>query len=261
MMFGRKKKQVSQDTANESPQTQSSQPDGSGADPAARDMSGTPADTTEETRAGGAVEGPQDSADVDDLGSLVDLGCVHVRPAPGMELRLELDAKTNDVSGLQMGNDDGAVQVQVFAAPRSSGIWDEIRGEITEMISGSGGTVEETGGTFGTELRTRLAQTGPQGRTVFAPAVFAGVDGPRWFLRAVYSGAPAIDESARAEFDECVRSIVVTRGEEPRAPREMLPLTMPVTAEQGPAGPGEDGAPADDDFKPFERGPEITEVR
>src|SRR5699024_3394760 len=123
-----------------------------------------------------------------------------------------LDPKTNEVSGVQMGDDDGAVQVQVFAAPRSGGIWEEIRAEIAEMISGSGGTVEEADGSFGVELSTRLAQSGPQGRTVFAPAVFAGVDGPRWCLRAVYSGAPAVDESARENFDECVRSIVVTRG-------------------------------------------------
>lgn len=258
MMFGRKKKQGSEETANATPEPESSQPAGSGTEPAAGD---TPRSTDETTPAPRPAEGPRDSSDAEDLGSLVDLGSVHARPAPGMELRLEIDAKTNDVSGVQMGNDEGAVQVQVFAAPRSSGIWDEIRGEISEMISGNGGTVEEVDGTFGTELRTRLAQPGPQGRTVFAPAVFAGVDGPRWFLRAVYSGAPAVDESARAAFDECVRSIVVTRGDEPRAPREMLPLTMPEGAAKGPVDLDEDGAPAGDDLKPFERGPEITEVR
>lgn len=259
MMFGRKKKQDSKDSANATPATEPSQPDASATDAAQESAETEPAQ--ESTSSSVPADGPMDSADVEDLGALVDLGCVHARPAPGMELRLELDAKTNDVSGLQMGNDDGAVQVQVFAAPRSSGIWDEIRGEIAEMISGNNGTVEEVDGTFGTELRTRLAQTGPQGRTVFAPAVFAGIDGPRWFLRAVYSGAPAVDASARAVFDDCVRSIVVTRGDEPRAPREMLPLTMPAAAEQSTAEPTEDGAPAGDDLKPFERGPEITEVR
>ncbi|WEV78972.1 DUF3710 domain-containing protein [Janibacter cremeus] len=257
-MFGRKKKQGSEEAADAAPERDAPQPAGSGTEPAA----GDPAETIAGTSPAGSPDGgPRDSADVEDLGSLVDLGSVHARPAPGMELRLELDAKTNDVSGLQMGNDDGAVQVQVFAAPRSSGIWDEIRSEISEMIAGNGGTVEEAEGTFGTELRTRLAQPGPQGRTVFAPAVFAGVDGPRWFLRAVYSGAPAVDESARAAFDECVRSIVVTRGDEPRAPREMLPLTMPESATQGPVELDEDGTPAGEDLKPFERGPEITEVR
>src|SRR5699024_5289910 len=115
-------------------------------------------------------------------------------------------------------------------------------------------------GCFGAELHTRLAQTGPQGRTVFAPAVFAGVDGPRWFLRAVYSGAPAVDETARVAFDECVRSIAVTRGDEPRAPREMLPMTMPTSAAKRPMDLADESS-AREDLNPFERGPEITEVR
>ncbi|HCE60952.1 MAG TPA: DUF3710 domain-containing protein, partial [Janibacter terrae] len=92
--------------------------------------------------------------------------------------------------------------------------------------------------------------------------VFAGVDGPRWFLRAVYSGAAAVDESARAALDEVVRSVVVDRGEEPRAPREMLPLTMPSTQRAArPAADEPADAPVEDDLRPFERGPEITEVR
>jgi len=54
-------------------------------------------------------------------------------------------------------------------------------------------------------------------------------------------------------------------------PREVLPLTLPQEAQD--AGPGDlpqteagdDGASSDathlDDLKPFDRGPEITEVR
>ena len=45
-----------------------------------------------------------------------------------------------------------------------------------------------TRGGLGTELRTRMPSAGPDGRTVFAPATFVGVDGPRWFLRGVLSG-------------------------------------------------------------------------
>lgn len=245
MMFGRKKKDAAQDEAQ---QTEDQ-------------VDESVAPDAEDAAAEEASEGPLERADITDLGNRIDLGSVHVMPGPGMELRLEVDSTSQEVSALQMGDDDGAVQVQVFAAPRSSGIWDDIRDEIAEMIRGNGGTVEETTGTFGSELRTRLAQPGPQGRTVFAPALFAGIDGRRWFLRAVYSGAPAIDDEARARYDECIRSIVVTRGDEPRAPREMLPLRMPD--EQAAAGPvelDEDGTPTDD-LKPFERGPEITEVR
>lgn len=254
MMFGRKskKKDAVRDDAQETPAEGTATTD-------------APADATAEdgdSAADGAPSrGPRDRSEVSDLGNLIDLGSLHAMPGPGMELRLEVDSSTNEVSAAQIGDDHGSVQIQVFAAPRSSGIWDEIRAEISEMIQGKGGTVEETTGPFGPELRTRLAQTGPQGRTVFAPAVFAGVDGRRWFLRAVYSGAPAVDEEARVPYDDCLRSVVVTRGDDPRAPREMLPMVVPSEkAQSGPVELDEDGSPADD-LKPFERGPEITEVR
>lgn len=254
MMFGRKSKkkdavpEEAQEASADAVEAASTTDESAGTAEDARDESGPP-------------QGPRDREDVSDLGALIDLGSVHALPGPGMELRLEVDSSSNEVSAIQMGDDDGAVQIQVFAAPRSSGIWDEIREEIAEMIQGNGGTVEEVKGTFGPELRTRLAQTAPQGRTVFAPAVFAGIDGRRWFLRAVYSGAPAIDDAARTAYDDCIRSLVITRGEEPRAPREMLPLSVPSTNDpSGPVELDEDGTPTDD-LKPFERGPEITEVR
>ncbi|WP_435198387.1 DUF3710 domain-containing protein [Janibacter sp. GS2] len=250
MMFGRKKKDIAEDEASTPGQGAAD----TGAD-TTTDAAVDPAPVT-------ASEGPRDSSEVTDLGSRIDLGSVHALPGPGMELRLEVDATSQEPSAIQMADDQGALQIQVFAAPRSSGIWGEIREEIAEMIRGNGGTVEEGVGPFGTELRTRLAQPGPQGRTVFAPAIFAGVDGSRWFLRAVYSGAPAVDEAARAPYDECLRSIVVTRGDEPRAPREMLPLVVPSReASDDPVELDEDGTPTGDDLKPFERGPEITEVR
>lgn len=250
MMFGRKKKDVAEDEAT-TPQ-----------ESAADTRADTTTDAAVDSAAVAASEGPCDSSEVTDLGSRIDLGSVHALPGPGMELRLEVDGTSKEPSAIQMADDQGALQIQVFAAPRSSGIWGEIREEIAEMIRGNGGTVEEGVGPFGAELRTRLAQPGPQGRTVFAPAIFAGVDGSRWFLRAVYSGAPAVDEAARAPYDECLRSIVVTRGDEPRAPREMLPLVVPSSAaSDDPVELDEDGTPTGDDLKPFERGPEITEVR
>lgn len=257
MMFGRKKKNVATDEAT-TPQESTAE---TGPDVTPDSATGAAADAVD-SDAATTPEGPRDRSQVTELGPLIDLGSVHALPGPGMELRLEVDNTSQEVSAIQMGDDEGSVQIQVFAAPRSSGIWGEIRDEISEMIRGNGGTVDEGPGPFGPELRTRLAQPGPQGRTVFAPAVFAGVDGRRWFLRAVYSGAPAIDEVAREPYDNCLRSIVVTRGDEPRAPREMLPLAVPSTeTDDVPVELDEDGAPAGDDLKPFERGPEITEVR
>jgi|SRR5471030_300805 len=105
---------------------------------------------------------------------------------------------------------------------------------------------------------------GPDGRTVFSPARFVGVDGPRWFLRAVLSGRAAIDEDAASALLDVVRSTVVVRGDEAMAPRELLALKLPDQSE--PSGQELDDeepatvAPSLADLNPFERGPEITEI-
>lgn len=212
-MFGRKKKDASQ---TEVPATDPTTP--------------VAADEASDPAAAEPGNGPFDESQVDGLGGRIDLGGIWLRPVQGMEVRLEVEQATEKVSAVQVSIDDATAQLQAFAAPRTSGIWDEIRGEIAEMIETNRGTVEEATGPFGTELRTRLPQPGADGRTVFAPAIFVGVDGPRWFLRAVYSGRAAVDEGARRALDAAVADSVVVRGADPMAPREMLPLRMPEGA-------------------------------
>jgi hypothetical protein len=215
------------------------------------------------------LRGPFDSADVDASDDRLDLGALRIRGVPGMELRLEVDESAQQVVAATAVIGDSAVQLQAFAAPRTSGIWDGIRAEIAESIVSQGGTADEAQGELGTELRTRMPSAGPDGRTVFAPARFAGVDGPRWFLRAVFSGRAAIDAEAAGPLMGVVRDTVVVRGEAAMAPREMLVLTLPQQAAEAGEAAEADGQAADaapgptrvDDLKPFERGPEITEVR
>jgi hypothetical protein len=110
-----------------------------------------------------------------------------------------------------------------------------------------------------------MPSAGPDGRTVFAPARFLGIDGPRWFLRGVISGRGAIDDAAAEALLEIFRATVVVRGSDPMAPRELLPLRLPQEdAAPMPSAPDGDDAveqTSTDDLNPFERGPEITEVR
>ena len=182
-----------------------------------------------------------------------------------MELRLEVEESTQNVVGATAVLEDSAVQLQAFAAPKTLGIWDDIRSEIAESIVSQGGTADEQRGAFGIELRTRMPSAGPDGRTVFAPARFVGVDGPRWFLRAVFSGRAAIDEEAATPLMEMVRKTVVVRGDAAMAPRELLPLRLPQEVTGSDTEDDDDeGQPSGrsaDDLNPFERGPEITEVR
>ena len=46
----------------------------------------------------------------------------------------------------------------MFAAPRSSGIWTEVREEIAGSLRESGGEAQEDTGPFGPELHARLKE-------------------------------------------------------------------------------------------------------
>lgn len=205
--------------------------------------------------------GPYDVADAPE-GERVDFGALALSPREGVELRLDVDEATQVLTGMTAVLGEGgasAVQLQVFAAPKTSGIWYGIRREIAESILAGGGTAEEVEGPLGAELHVRMPSQGPDGRTTFSPARFLGVDGPRWFLRAVLSGQAAIDDAAAEQAMDFVRSVVVSRGGEARAPRELLELTLPpelleqVREQEQQAETPTTG--------PLERGPEITETR
>ncbi|GAB77592.1 Protein of unknown function [Austwickia chelonae] len=204
--------------------------------------------------------GPYDRSEVEDRGDRVDLGGVWLAALPGAELRIEVDPETNDVQAVTTGLNGSSMQIQAFAAPRSAGIWDFIRDEIAEGVTTRGGTADLRNGPLGTELLTRLPSRGPDGRTVYQVMRFIGVDGPRWFLRAVLTGPAASQEYAAEPFYRMISNSVVIRGTDARPPREMLPLRLPKELMEA-NGAGPEGQSPSDALRPFERGPEITEIR
>jgi Protein of unknown function (DUF3710) len=208
--------------------------------------------------------GPWDIAERPDPEGYVDLGGIRLRGRDGMELRLELDENTGAVSSATVHLGRSAVQLQAFAAPRSEGIWGEIRAEIVAGIQRQGGQADEVPGAFGRELIARIPARSPDGRTGHTPARFVGIDGPRWFLRAVFHGDAVHKPEAAQVLEEVLRDVVVVRGPEAMPPRELLPLRLPDALGQQQAegeAEGEGGEGGRYDLNPFERGPEITEVR
>ncbi|MEL7974756.1 DUF3710 domain-containing protein [Isoptericola sp. F-RaC21] len=211
--------------------------------------------------------GPFDSTQVTGMGPRVDLGAVWLPVLPGLELRMEVDKKTQKVTGVSATLNGSGLQVQAFAAPRTEGIWDEVRAEIGASITRQGGTVDDVPGTFGRELIARIPATGPDGQPAVRPARFVGVDGPRWFLRGVLSGRAAVDAEAAKQLESVFANVVVVRDGNPRPPRDLLTLTLPKSARPGgapaeDAADGPDGAtPQTPSFDPLTRGPEITEIR
>jgi hypothetical protein len=198
-------------------------------------------------------EGPWDASERPAPESSIDLGGLRLPGRDGMELRLEVDEATGTVNGVAVVLGGSAVLLHAYAAPRTEGIWDEIRAEIAAGVTRQGGTADEVEGPFGRELLVRVPVRTPDGRTGHQAQRFAGVDGPRWFLRGVFQGPAAQDRAAAAELESVV---LVVRGSEAMAPRELLPLRLPdaVSAPE----PEEQGRPPLD---PFTRGPEITEIR
>ncbi|PJI85704.1 DUF3710 domain-containing protein [Luteimicrobium subarcticum] len=214
---------------------------------------------TEDAAAGsGRESGPYDSSETEQGGRL-DLGALQIAGVPGMSLRLEIDRRTGRCTGAACAVDGSVLQLQAFAAPRSEGIWDEIREEIAASVGEQGGAVDEVPGPFGRELLARLPVVGEDGRRGFRPARFVGVDGPRWFLRGVITGRAAVEPQAAELLELVFRNTVVVRGTDARPPRDVLELTPPQQPDEGdeqaPA------APQPGDFDPLRRGPEITEIR
>lgn len=189
-----------------------------------------------------SVDGPFDIGEVRDKSGRLDLGAIAIPTLEKMEVQVNLEEGTRRMTGATCIFGGHSMQVQVFAAPRSSGIWDDIRGEILTAIQGSQGAVTEHDGPLGHELITRLPSRTSSGDVTYTPARFFGIDGPKWFLRAVLQGPAASDEAQLGPFTEFLRGIVVDRGDEPRPPRELLALTPPKTAASS-ATPSSDGAP------------------
>ena len=210
--------------------------------------------------------GPFDLSELPEDGiTRLDLGGVLIPGADGMQLRLESDDTGENIIAVTVLDGDSTMQLMAFAAPRTDGIWDEVREEIRANLA-SGGLVDVIETDFGQELRATISVAGPQGQSAMQPVRFVGIDGPRWFLRALFGGAAARDRKAASGLESVLRATVVVRGSDPMAPGDQLPLHLPTALPEGMARAGEDDSDADEgsDRPPLtmpERGPEITEIR
>jgi hypothetical protein len=196
--------------------------------------------------------GPWDSHDVphDDDVPRVDLGGILVPVPEGLEVRVEVQ---DDIPVAATLIDGGSqLQVHAFAAPKSSGLWTEVRREIAESLKGAGGAADDAEGPFGTELRARI----PIENGASQSARFIGVDGPRWFLRGLLTGPASTDLAQAKRLEDAFGQLVVQRGGDAMAPRDMLPLHLPREALEMPLPPEPDRT-----LRLPERGPEITEIQ
>lgn len=173
----------------------------------------------------GEERGPWDIDDenVPDYDEYLDMGAIYLPFVQGMEFRIKADRATNQVMGITVTLGSSSLELSAFAAPKSAGLWDDVRADICDANANA----KEGDGVFGTELTLPVRVNG--GKSVVTRIV--GVDGPRWMLRGVFSGKAASKPSSdEAEtLNNFFANIVVDRGGDPLAPRDVIPMHMPVT--------------------------------
>lgn len=223
----------------------------------------------------GDEHGPWDVEDenVPDYDEYLDMGSYYLPFLKGIELRVKANRATQQVLGTTITYGSSSVEIEAFAAPKTLGLWDDVRADLIEANKDA----KEVEGVFGTELALPVTVKG--GRKVLTRIV--GVDGPRWMLRGIFSGKAATDpegEEAKA-LNQFFADIVVERGDDPLAPRDLIPMHPPVApaerkaakaaaeeAEQKTEIPGKRRVPFDSDQQvevktTLSRGPMFSEVR
>jgi hypothetical protein len=197
---------------------------------------GGPAPAGDTVPEGMRAHGPWDVAEVpvphDDPGR-IDLGSLLIRGTPGLELRLQVDERSQQVAAVLLVGADGAVELRPFAAPRNQDIWDDIRQQIAAETARRGGTATEADGPYGRELRCVMPVATPDGKQANQPSRVMGIPGPRWLLRATFLGRPAMTPKQDGDIESALRDVVVVRGSQPMAPGDPLPLKMPPGATPG----------------------------
>jgi hypothetical protein len=85
-----------------------------------------------------ASMGPFDDSEANAVRPYVDLGGVKILPRTDLHLRLEVEEGSKRVVAVGLDFAGSTLQVQPFAAPRSTGLWNEIRAQIVEQIHKQG---------------------------------------------------------------------------------------------------------------------------
>jgi hypothetical protein len=154
----------------------------------------------------------------------LDLGALKIPAVPGVEIHLQAGPQ-GQIQQIQLAHGASRLSLSVFAAPRTEGIWEEIREALRTSLVDGGARPEAIEGDYGPELRAKVRDA--SGTTDIR---HVGIDGPRWFVHAVFLGSAAVDPDQDSPLRDVLRGILVDRGTEARPVSEALPLQLPPEA-------------------------------
>ncbi|MCV7400696.1 DUF3710 domain-containing protein [Mycobacterium fragae] len=199
-----------------------------------------------EPAAGDDLDGPFDIEDFDDPAAAeagrLDLGSVLVPMPETAQLQIEL-TDTGVPSAVWVVTPNGRFTIAAYAAPKTSGLWREVAGELADSLRKDGAAVSIQDGRWGREVVG----------TASGVVRFIGVDGYRWMIRCVVNGSAESIDALTEEARKALEDTVVRRGDTPLPVRTPLPVQLPEpmaaqlreaaaqqAAQQGGPGGGED---------------------
>lgn len=231
--FGKKKKNreagaiasQTEDMAKEDAQLDDESQQGDDAAAGERMTGQIPEETSMTYEGRGEEYGPWDidEDNAPDFDEYMSLGAFYIPFVRGIQLRIKASRADNTLLGATVTIGKSSLELEAFAAPKTLGLWDDVREDLFE----GNANAKEVPGVFGAEIELPVKLDNGKVHTTR----IVGVDGPRWMLRGIFSGPAAEDpKSPEAEIlNRFFSDIVVDRGEEPLAPRDLIPMAPPLT--------------------------------
>ncbi len=188
----------------------------------------TPEEDVEPVAPSLRANGPWDSSekDIGDDSAYLDFGSLLIRGRLGFNLQMPTDDDQGTIGSIVLVTEEAGLELRAFADARSGGLWDAVRADLEAEAERLEGEAQSVEGPFGTELHVKVPVKLPDGQEGIQPTRIIGIEGPRWMLRATFLGNAAVEPSDEGLLMQALRDVVVVRGDDPRAPRDPLLLTI-----------------------------------
>lgn len=171
--------------------------------------------------------GPRTHEEVDTRRGFIDMGSLRIPAVPGMQVQTQVADDGSTVLRTMLVLGTSGLQISVAAAPKSGGVWDEVRDEIHAALNADGAKVVEKQTRYGMELLADVPVTTPDGGSATSRMRIIGREGPRWFARIDILGPAATSFKEAEPIEKVIDRLVIVRDEHPRARLDLLPLHMP----------------------------------
>ena len=149
--------------------------------------------------------GPWDESEDAGQANRIDLGSLRIPVIDGMQVQLEAQEENGSILAVSLIHKGGALRVQAMAAPKTEGLWAQVRKQVSASVTAAGGTAKEVFTDMGYGLSAVIPHKIDDDHVTVQNHEYMGVDGPRWFLMGIIAQTDGVPEEVRTELVEIFR--------------------------------------------------------